>query len=108
VLTQKSELSLNDEDVHVFRQACIDNKPRSAWKEAYISVVWLSYSLRHIGSELKVGQGFLSRAGFRARFSPASGLSLSKYFGPITDLHTKFFATTNTFVDSCCWRNRAD
>jgi len=50
VLTQKSDLSLNNEDV--FPQACIDSKPRSAWKEVYISVVWLSYSFRHIGSEL--------------------------------------------------------
>jgi len=36
-VTQKSEPSLNDEDV--FPQACIDNKPRNVRKEAYVSVV---------------------------------------------------------------------
>jgi len=37
------------------------------------------------GAELSVGAGFSDGVGSR------SGLSLSKYFGPISGLHTKLF-----------------
>jgi len=36
------------------------------------------------------------------------GYSLSKKFGPILGLHTKFFATTGTFATRYGWSDRVD
>jgi len=41
-------------------------------------------------------------AGFWDWLESGLGLSLSKAFGPISDLHKEFFAMTETFVASYC------
>jgi len=44
------------------------------------------------------------KSGLAFRVGPTSGLSLSKYVGPISGLHTKFFYSINSYVCFLSWR----